>query len=295
MNAKKRTGLGRGLSALLEGADDEVTTNAVFSDKSIGWSQGNIPLEDIGSNPFQPRTDFEEQALMELADSIREQGIIQPITVRKTGENKYQLISGERRLRAASAAGLTSIPAFIRVADDNQMLELALVENIQRKDLNAIEVAISFQRLIEELEYSQDTLAEKVGKNRSTITNFLRLLKLPPDIQIALRDNLISMGHARALINLEDEETQLAILKNILSKQLSVREVEKIVQDINKPAAPVKKSTSPLPENLAAAKNRLEKKLGGKILVKRNSKGKGNIVLPFNSDTQLEDILQSLV
>ncbi|MHC1707648.1 MAG: ParB/RepB/Spo0J family partition protein [Bacteroidales bacterium] len=295
MNAKKRTGLGRGLSALLEGTEEQYQQSMGMNDESSVWLHGNIPVGSIDSNPYQPRTHFEEESLNELSESIRQQGIIQPITVRKKGNELYQLISGERRLRAAIMAGLTSIPAFIRTADDAQMLELALVENIQRKDLNSIEVAISFQRMTEELEYSQETIAEKVGKNRTTITNYLRLLKLPPEVQIALRDDKITMGHARALINLEDNETQLAILKNILLKKLSVREVEKIVQDLNKPVQPQKKVKINLPESLGMKKNQLEKKLGGQISVTRSKKGKGNIVLPFTSDKQLDDILNSLL
>lgn len=295
MNAKKKTGLGRGLSALLEGADDQYQQGMGLGEDSSVWLHGNIPVTAIESNPYQPRTHFEEEALSELSDSIQQQGIIQPITVRKTGNDQYQLISGERRLRAAVLAGLTTIPAFIRTADDTQMLELALVENIQRKDLNSIEVAISFQRMAEELEYSQETIAEKVGKNRTTITNYLRLLKLPPEVQVALRDDKISMGHARALINLEDSETQVAILKNILLKKLSVREVEKIVQDLNKPALTPKPVKVTLPENLGMKKNQLEKKLGGSISVSRNKKGKGSIVLPFHSDKQLEEIINSLL
>jgi ParB family chromosome partitioning protein len=295
MIAKKKTGLGRGLSALLEGADEQFTQGISFGDGSESWLHGNIPVNDIASNPYQPRTEFEEESLRELSDSIKQQGIIQPITVRKTSNDQYQLISGERRLKAAILAGLTSIPAFIRTADDIQMLELALVENIQRKDLNPLEVAISFQRMLEELDYSRDIIAEKVGKNRSTITNYLRLLKLPPQVQIALRDDKISMGHARALINLEDNETQLAILKNILNKGLSVREVEKIVQDLNKPEQPPKTIVIVLPEKLGLKKKQLEKKLGGNITVNQNKKGKGSIVLPFKSEKELEDIFNSLL
>lgn len=293
MNAKKKTGLGRGLSALLEGAGDSSITMGSLGDKTSGWSVGNIPLSEIDSNPYQPRTDFEAQALQELSDSIKAQGIIQPITVRKTGDDRYQLISGERRLRAALMAGIPSLPAFIRTADDTQMLELALVENLQRKDLNCIEVAISFQRLAEELEYSQETIAEKVGKNRSTVTNYMRLLRLPPEIQIALRDDLITMGHARALINLEDNETQLTIFRNIIHKQLSVRDVERVVQDLNKPKPQVHPRRS-LPDQLMNQKKHLEKKLGGKISITIDQKGKGKIQLPFQDDSQLQTIFNLL-
>ncbi len=294
MNAKKKTGLGRGLSALLDDAEDALNQEAVRSDNVLVWSQGSIRIENIETNPFQPRTIFEEEALSELSQSIQKQGIIQPVTVRKTGKDQYQLISGERRLKAAMMAGLEEIPAFIRTADDNQMLELALVENLQRKDLNSMDIAISLQRLSEEYEYSQETMAEKLGKKRTTITNYLRLLKLPPEIQVALRDDQISMGHARALVNISDQQTQLAILANIISKELSVRDVEKIVQDLNKTrekSKPLKKQLTP---PLLKLKESIEKAVGGKINVQHTSAEKGSIRVPFRNDEQLEAILKTL-
>ena len=193
----------------------------------------NIPLEKIDANPFQPRNKFEEDTLNELAASIKEQGIIQPITVRKMGYDQYQLISGERRLRAAKIAGLTHVPTYIRVANDQQMLEMALIENIHREDLNSLDIAISYQRLIEECKLTNELLSERIGKDRSTIVNYIRLLKLPPQVQLALRDNKISMGHASAIINFEDVDLQLQLLKSIISNNLSVRDVERIVKELN--------------------------------------------------------------
>ncbi len=299
MNIKKKA-LGRGLSALLDNDSDNDTNNKNVSDNNDKTIQIDsiveISLEAIQANPSQPRTDFEASTLAELAASIKEQGIIQPITVRKTGDNKYQLISGERRLRASQLAGLTSIPAFIRTVDDNQLLEMALVENIQRQDLNSIEIAISFQRLLDECNYTQEELSSKVGKNRSTVTNFLRLLKLPPEVQVALRDTNISMGHARALINIDDVETQLAILKNILSKGLSVREVEQIVQNLNRKETivPVKKNKE-VPVKYLPFKSRLEQNLGIKVDLKLDQKGKGSLTINVKNEEELEKIVKILM
>jgi len=290
MNPKKKA-LGRGLSALL---DPSVEENTALEGEQKGpfWSIAEIAITQIVSNPLQPRTDFEEVALNELAQSIKEQGIIQPITIRKTGEEKYQLISGERRYRAAQIAGLNSIPAYIRTVDDNQLLEMALVENIQRQDLNSIEIAISFQRLLDECSYTQEELSSKVGKNRSTVTNYLRLLRLPAELQVALRDDQISMGHARALINIEDQETQLTILKNILSKKLSVREVEQIVQNLNKqePERSPKKKTE-LPRQYVPFKSHLESKLGSKIDLRLNNKGKGSLTISIRDEEELRKFM----
>ncbi|HRY32326.1 MAG TPA: ParB/RepB/Spo0J family partition protein [Bacteroidales bacterium] len=294
MNAKKKTGLGRGLSALLDGAEEALNQDTVRSDNVLAWSQGYIRTDHIETNPYQPRTSFEQEALAELSASIQKQGIIQPVTVRRTGKDQYQLISGERRLKAAMMAGLEEIPAFIRTADDNQMLELALVENLQRKDLNSMDIAISLQRLAEEYEYSQETMAEKLGKKRTTITNYLRLLKLPPEIQVALRDEQISMGHARALVNITDQQTQLAILADIISKGLSVRDVEKIVRDLSQPIEKPKPLKKQLAPPLLTMKDHIEKAVGGKISVHLTSAGKGSIRLPFRNDEQLEAILKTL-
>jgi ParB family chromosome partitioning protein len=294
MNPKKKV-LGRGLSAILESPETDITSKDI-SGEFVAGAIANIEIDKIEPNPFQPRTDFDEDALNELSQSIKEQGIIQPITVRKLGYDKYQLISGERRLKASKLAELTSIPAYIRIANDKQMLEMALVENIHREDLNAIEIAISYKRLVEECDITSDELSEHVGKNRTTITNYLRLLKLPPEIQIALRDNKISMGHARALINIDDIETQLTILKNILSKDLSVRKVEEIVRNLSQDGDnPKEEKHIELPEKYVTIKKQLIDKLEVKVDVKCNNKGKGSIVIPFKSNKEFERIIATLV
>ncbi|MCB2194530.1 MAG: ParB/RepB/Spo0J family partition protein [Bacteroidetes bacterium] len=280
----KRNALGRGLGALIDDAGQEhiVTADAV----------NEIDIDKIEANPFQPRSIFNEEALEELATSIKELGIIQPITVRKVDDNKFQLISGERRLRAAQQAGLKKIPAFIRFADDQGMLEMALVENIQREDLDAIEVAISYQRLIEECKLTQENMSERVGKKRSTISNYLRLLKLPAEIQLGIRDKQISMGHARALVNIKNEKTQLKIYYKIIDEALSVRKTEDIIRDINTPKNSAnKKDKVRLPEEYEQLKKHLEEHFDSNIDFKRNNKGSGKIVIPFKSDEDLERIM----
>jgi ParB family chromosome partitioning protein len=293
MNAKRQA-LGRGLSALLAIPEsDERSTND--NTGTVVGAIASIFVDYIEANPFQPRSEFEEQALNELAASIKHQGIIQPITVRKIGHDKYQLISGERRLRASKLAGLEEIPAYIRFATDGQMLEMALVENIQRENLNAIEVALSYQALIDECKLTQEQMSEKVGKNRTTITNYLRLLKLPAEVQLDIRDDKISMGHARALITLDDTEQQLFITKQIVEKGLSVREVEKMVRIINNPEEKkIKKTKDALPENYKSIKDSLIHHFSTKIEIKRNNRGRGNIVIPFASDKDFERILNLL-
>ena len=231
MAAKKNTGLGKGLGALL--AEPSSIVNKMNSESVIQNKPsliGEIYISQIEVNPYQPRSNFNEEALDDLARSIQVQGIIQPITVRKLTENKYQLISGERRLQASKKAGLDQIPAYIRLADDQQMLEMALIENIQRENLNAIEIALSYQRLLSECDLKQEQLGDRVGKNRSTVTNYLRLLKLPPDIQVGLRDGLLSMGHARSLIVIDNIGLQLEVFQKILTEGLSVRKTESIVR-----------------------------------------------------------------
>lgn len=292
MNAKKRA-LGRGLSALLENPDTDITTNDPSGTYVIG-AIGNILITNISSNPYQPRTEFEEEALNELSESIKSQGIIQPITVRKLGYDKYQLISGERRLKASQIAGLTEIPSYIRNADDMQMLEMSLVENIQRVDLNPIEISLSFQRLIEECKFTQKKFSSRVGKNRSTITNYLRLLKLPPEIQIALRDKKIRMGHARAILGIENPDRQMEICKSITKDQLSVRDVELIVRHAEKAASKPKKSVStqtPLPQKFTETRKSLTGKFDSIIKIKRSNNGKGSIVIPFSSDDEFDRII----
>lgn len=279
----KRNALGRGLGALIDDAGQEkiVTADAV----------NEIDINKIEANPFQPRSIFNEEALEELANSIKELGIIQPITVRNLSENKFQLISGERRLRAAQLAGLKKIPAFIRFADDQGMLEMALVENIQREDLDAIEVAISYQRLIEECKLTQENMSERVGKKRSTISNYLRLLKLPAEIQLGIRDKQISMGHARALVNIENEKTQLKIYYRIIDEGLSVRKTEDLIRDVNAPKANTQKQKVRLPEEYEQLRGHLTEHFDAAIDFKRNNKGSGKIVIPFKSDEDLERIM----
>jgi ParB family chromosome partitioning protein len=290
----KKTALGRGLSAILESPETDITTKDISGDFVAG-AIAAIDLTKIEANPFQPRTEFDEQSLNDLATSIREQGVIQPITVRKLGYDNYQLISGERRLRAAKIAGLTEIPAYIRVADDEQMLEMALIENIQREDLNAIEIGLSYQRLIDEVGFSATDLADRLGQNRATITNYIRLLKLPPEVQIAVRDEQITMGHARALITSPETEDQHNILKEIIEKDLSVREVENWMREMNHPASKKeKKGRALLPDDYTTQKLLLTEKLKAKVEISRNEKGKGSIVINFKNDSEFKRILERI-
>ncbi|MDB5019294.1 MAG: Chromosome partitioning protein ParB, partial [Pedobacter sp.] len=281
---QRKTGLGRGLSALLD--DTETTHSPKNASPSVPATEqrsessiGAIKISEIETNPYQPRTEFDQVTLNELAESIKSQGLIQPITVRKLAANSYQLISGERRLRASKLAGLTDIPAYVRSANDQQMLEMALIENIQRENLNAIEVALSFQRMMEECNLKQEQLGERVGKNRSTITNYLRLLKLPPAIQISIRDQKISMGHARALINVDDTDKQLFIHQEIIDKGLSVRRVEEMVRSINSlqikgiPAKPVQGSNA----EYQKLQKDLASKFATKVKLKVGQNGRGAI------------------
>ena len=286
----KRRGLGRGLDAILQSPETDITSTDI-SGNYVAGAVAELNIDFIEANPFQPRTDFDENALNELAESIKVQGVIQPVTVRKMGRDKYQLISGERRLRASKLAGLKTIPVYIRVANDEQMLEMALIENTHREGLNAIEVALSYQRLIEECNITQEELGEKVGKDRSTVTNFLRLLKLPPEVQVALRDGFISMGQARAIINIEDKTKQLLILKEIIDKDLSVRQVEELVRSFNPKNAKVKKQKNVLPEAFIYKVDTLSKALDAKIKVDRNSKGKGSLTISFKNDEDFERLI----
>ena len=298
MSAEKRNALGKGLSALLNDSvnvlpnKNEIGTS---SDVNGMGSVNEIKIAEIEVNPFQPRTDFDQEALAELADSIKLQGLIQPITVRKVNAHKFQLISGERRLRASKLAGLTQIPAYVRTANDQQMLEMALIENIQRENLNAIEVALSFQRMIDECSLKQEELGERVSKNRSTVTNYLRLLKLPPTIQASIRDNQISMGHAKALISVSDAVKQLYIHQQIIQQELSVRKVEEMVRDMQK--APVKKEgkqPEPLSFQVQKIQADLASKFSTQVKLKLNSQGKGSIEIPFLSEDDLNRILEML-
>lgn len=289
---QKKRGLGRGLEAILQSPDTDITSIDI-SGNYVAGAIAELEISKIEANPFQPRTGFDDMALRELAASIKTQGIIQPVTVRKLGFDKYQLISGERRLRASIMAGLEVIPAFIRVANDEQMLEMALIENIHRESLNAIEIAISYQRLLDECALTQEKLSEQVGKNRTTITNYLRLLKLPPEVQIALRDGHITMGHARALINLEEDARQLIILQRIIEEELNVRQVEALVRQINNPA-PTKNEVGKqvVPERFKEAKKRLIQLLDAKVDIRRNSKGKGALILNFENDQDFDRLME---
>lgn len=301
MSKERKIGLGKGLGALLN------DTPEVMRDRNSGsitdnpsaalGSVSHIRVSQVEVNPFQPRFEFDEDALRELSESIKLQGLIQPITVRQMGHDSYQLISGERRLRASKMAGLAEIPAYIRTADDQQMLEMALIENIQRENLNAIEVALSFQRMIEECDINQEELGDRVSKNRSTVTNYLRLLKLPPTIQAAIRDNKISMGHARALINVADPSVQLFFFQEILDKDLSVRKVEDMVRSMKQTGvkpAPKEKKSEVISFQYQKIQDDLSSKFATKIKMKVQEGGKGSIEIPFLSDDDLNRILELL-
>ncbi len=290
---KKTGGLGKGLSALLQGSEEfENRRDLTITRNPLNFKE--IPLEQIEANPYQPRTAFEEEALNELAESIKVQGIIQPITVRKLSEKQYQLISGERRLKASKIAGIDSVPAYIRTANDQEMLEMALIENIQREDLNAIEVALSYQRLLSECELRQEDLGTRVGKNRSTVTNYLRLLKLPPEIQLAVRDKKISMGHARALISIENVDLQLAIFNEIIRKNLSVRKTEDLVRHGFEGKKESGKSELKLSPEYKDLKTKLSSHFGTKISLRVDDGEKGEIKIPFVSTEDLNRILEIL-
>ncbi len=300
----KKKALGRGLSALLSDSspDDRLEVDSLPHSVTHTESRPHaspsgmteILLEEIEVNPFQPRSHFDQDALAELAESIRVHGIIQPITVRKLAHNQYQLISGERRFQASKLADLKTIPAYIRAANDQQMLEMALIENIQRENLNAIEIALSYQRLMSECSLKQDELGERVGKNRTTVTNYLRLLKLPPDIQIAVRDNKLSMGHARAIINVEDADKQLYIFKKTLEEDLSVRKVEDLVRSLaSEKAKPAQPGAHGATKEIAQLQSKLSSHFGTRVVVRSDGK-KGDIRIPFLSVEDLNRILDIL-
>lgn len=280
--ATRKQALGRGLSALLKEPDNLNTAQDKGADKVVG-NIIELELDTIDVNPYQPRTYFDEEALRELAGSIRELGVIQPITVRKLEGNQFQLVSGERRFRASKLIGNLTIPAYIRIANDQEMLEMALVENIQRKNLDPIEVALSYQRLIDEIQLTQEELSVRVGKKRSTVTNYLRLLKLDPILQTGMRDGFISMGHGRAMINVENTEDQLAIYEKVLREKLSVRQTEDLVKALKtgKIAKPKKK---PVPAFVKNSISDLSGFFGQKIQVSIGSNGKGKIAIPFHSE-----------
>lgn len=289
---QRKSALGRGLNALLEDA------SFLVEEKRINPIQ-EIAIERIQVNPFQPRKDFEPTALQELCDSIQLHGIIQPLTVRQLTASTYQLIAGERRLKAAKMAGLAHIPAYIRTADDQQMLEIALVENIQRENLNPIEIALSYQRLLTECQIKQETLGARVGKNRVTVNNYLRLLKLPPDIQIALRDHKIGMGHARALINVEVVDAQLGLFKEIIEENLSVRNVESLVRSIARRKSPKvlhqEKKATTSKSAMRDASTQLTDRLGTQVKIHLKAKERGKIEISFTNTADLSRILKILL
>ncbi|WP_207427903.1 ParB/RepB/Spo0J family partition protein [Pedobacter sp. SYSU D00535] len=301
MTNQRKTGLGKGLSALLNDSESVQTASKPQPSRngSESVSPGNISfikVAEVEVNPFQPRTEFDPEALRELSESIKLQGLIQPITVRKAGANAYQLISGERRLRASKLAGITEIPAYIRTANDQQMLEMALIENIQRENLNSIEVALSFQRMIDECNLKQEELGDRVSKNRSTVTNYLRLLKLPPAIQASIRDNQISMGHAKAILGVEDVDKQLYVHDQIIREGLSVRKAEELVREINQ--AGTKKAPTAKEEAISFQYQKIQDDLASKfatrVKLKVQGKGKGAIEIPFVSEDDLSRILELL-
>ena len=285
----KKNALGKGLSALLENTKTDITSSADHQKSDVVGSITRIKISSISPNPFQPRLDFDKEPLLELANSIKEHGIIQPITVRKIGRNEFQIISGERRYQASKLAGIDELPCFIRIADDQHMLEMAIVENVQRKDLNAIEIALSYQRLIDECNLSQEELGKKVSKNRSTVANFLRLQKLPIEIQKALRDDKITMGHARALLALSNEKEMLITLNEILENNLSVRAVEEKrkfqVKSLN--------STLALSRYELRMQNNMAYQLSSKVNIKKKASGKGQIIISFNNQDDLNRILDN--
>ena len=285
----KKNALGKGLSALLENTKTDITSSNDHQKSDVVGSITRIKISSISPNPFQPRLDFDKEPLLELSNSIKEHGIIQPITVRKIGRNEFQIISGERRYQASKLAGIDELPCFIRIADDQHMLEMAIVENVQRKDLNAIEIALGYQRLIDECNLSQEELGKKVSKNRSTVANFLRLLKLPIEIQKALRDDKITMGHARALLALSNEKEMLLTLNEILENNLSVRAVEEKrksqVKSLNTPLA--------LSRYELRMQNNMAYQLSSKVNIKKKASGKGQIIISFNNQEDLNRILDN--
>ncbi len=293
MSTNKKPALGRGLSALLENAKTDVTTKKTGVEAPTVNSISLIPLSQIEPNPFQPRTDFDAETLQELTESVAQHGIIQPITVRKLGYDKYQIISGERRYKAAQKAKLIEIPAYIRIANDAAMLELGLIENIQREDLNPIEISVSYKRLIEECNLTQEKLAEKVNKQRSTVTNFLRLLKLPVEIQKSLKSKDISMGHARALLGIENEDKQLAVFAMVLENNLSVRQVEDLARGEKVSTKPLRAQPTPniISEKDKVILNKIHKSLKNNYSLKRNDNASGTLTFKFNNTEDLEHII----
>ncbi len=294
MNAKKQA-LGRGLGALLNNEYSSKGKSLSSMQTTVVGGISNIPLNQIKANADQPRKEFDETKLNQLAQSIKQQGIIQPITVRKIGRKSYELISGERRFRASKIIGFEEIPAYIKEANDAQALEMALVENIQRQDLNALEIALSYQHLIDDCKISMEDIGEKVSKNRSTINNYLRLLKLPDIIQAAVKANKLGMSHARTIINIKSEQDQLIVFEEIIKKDLSVRQVELLVKKLNDKSSTKQKAETILPYKYKQLHVKLKKEYGADINIKRNIKGKGSLVFNYKSDKELEELLAKLL
>ncbi len=301
LKKNKMTGLGRGLGALLQENEHIPPRSQPATGRPLPPASpsgiAEIELALIEVNPYQPRTHFDEEALRELGESIRTQGIIQPITVRKTEQNKYQLISGERRFQASKSIGLVRIPAYVRTANDQQMLEMALIENIQRENLNAIEIALSYQRLMHECNLKQEELGDRVGKNRTTVNNYMRLLRLPPVIQAAVRDNKISMGHARALITIDSHDVQLRLFRKIVDEGWSVRKVEEEVRKLSllpRHDEASAKAKPPVKQEIKALQYRLSSIIGSKVSIKSDENRKGEIKIPFGSKAELDRILDNL-
>lgn len=296
MTQPKRNALGKGLGALLTSPDTDITTKTKAGNESgMADSISRIPVSAIEANPFQPRTHFEEDALRELSESIKTLGLIQPVTVRKLGYDKYQLISGERRFRASQLAGLTDIPAYIRIANDQAMLEMALVENIQREELDAVEIGLAYQRMIEELSLTQEEIADKVAKKRSTVANYLRLLKLPPEIQLGIRSRQISMGHARALVNIEDPALQKQLFNEIISQELSVRQVEDAARQSKKPSGEKPETAGVMSESFKLAQRSLQSKLSLPVDIKSGKNGKGSVAIKFSTEAEFKELLRKLL
>lgn len=289
--------LGKGIRSLLQSIDSDLKTTTGSLKTDVVEAATNIlriPIDHIQPNPKNPRRDFNETALQELASSLKQFDIVQPVTVSKLGDGKYQLVAGERRLRAAKIAGLKDVPAYVRQSNDRELLELALLENLQREDLNAIEIGLSYRRMMDELNYTQEQVAERMGKERSTVTNYIRLLKLPPDIQVAVRNGELSMGHARALINIDTIDKQIYLFSEIKNKQLSVRQTEELVRKLYRSHSNAVKSSPKT--NLSEAYKRIEDNLASyfstKVTLKHNSDGKGNIVIEYYSNEELNKILE---
>lgn len=292
--ATKKRALGRGLSALLENANTDITSKYSTADSHVAGSISEIEISSITPNPFQPRKQFSVEALQELVDSIKIHGVIQPVTVRKVGNDQFQLISGERRFRACTLSGLSAIPAYVKIANDQSMLEMALIENIQRENLDPIEVAVSYERLITECNLTQEEMADRVGKSRASVTNFLRLLKLPDEIKKGLQDRKLSMGHARALLGIGDEKKMMKLYYSILENNLSVRKVEEQSKELSNSNSGARKKASPLSFEEKSWISSLSNEYSTKIALNRDAEGNGKLIFHFTSTSEMEELIKKL-